>query len=549
MNKKAKPWSYVVLCLVVVLLVTQCGQTAAPQATQPPAGGQTVEPTAPPPTEAPTAAAAVNVFVYAHPTTFPNFDPAVSFSNDSVVMSNCYEGLTFYNPPGSAEILSPKLATSWESSADAMEWTFHLREGVKFQNGKPLTAAAVKAAIEKTKEIGVGAAYIWGAVESIEAVDDLTVKFKLSYAAPMDLVASSGYGAWIYDVDTYNEKGSQWYEDGNCMGTGPYTIESYERGSRLVMTRYEDYWGGWKAGQYDKIVFEISEDPVVLQQKIEAGTATFTYDTPPDNVAALDARPDVVVHTNPSFMNLVGLLNTQKPPLDNKLVRQALAYTVPYSAFIQGVMGDRATQAYGPVPHGMWGFSDTLPQYSFDLDKAKQLLTEAGYPDGGFDVLYTFATGDLDEQQLGELWKAELAKLNINLTVQGMNWEAQWDLGKSDPQKAQDVFVMYWWPTYVTPYDFLFNMFHSEDPILFNLDYYRNPEFDKLIDDANVLSGSDRPKATEMFIQAQKMLIDDAASIFFYDRVNQHVIRADVQGYVDNPAYPHVVFVYQLTHQ
>jgi peptide/nickel transport system substrate-binding protein len=549
MNKKGTFWSYLVLCLVVVLLATQCGPTATPEATQPPAGGEVVETSAPPPTQPPPTEAAANVFIYAHPTTFPDFDPAKSFSNDSVVMSNCYEGLTFYNPPGSAEILSPWLATSWESSADAMEWTFHLRDGVKFQNGKPLNAAAVKAAIEKTIEVGVGAAYIWGAVDSIEAVDDLTVKFKLSYAAPLDLVASSGYGAWIYDVDVYNEKGSDWYNEGNCMGTGPYTIESYERGSRLVMTRNEDYWGGWKAGQYDKIVFEIREDPVVRQQMIEAGTASFTYDTPPDNAPALDARPDVVVYTNPSFQNLVGLLNTQKPPLDNKLVRQALAYTVPYSAFIQGVMGDRAVQAYGPVPHGMWGFSDQLPQYTYDLDKAKQLLTEAGYPDGGFDLLYTFATGDLDEQQLGELWKAELAKLGINLEVQGMNWEAQWDLGKSDPLKAQDVFVMYWWPTYVTPYDFLFNMFHSEDTILFNLGYYRNPEFDTLIDDANVLSGSDRAKATEMFIEAQKMLIDDAASIFFYDRVNQHVARADVQGYVDNPAYPHVVFVYQLTQQ
>jgi peptide/nickel transport system substrate-binding protein len=140
-----------------------------------------------------------------------------------------------------------------------------------------------------------------------------------------------------------------------------------------------------------------------------------------------------------------------------------------------------------------------------------------------------------------------LAKLGINLEVQGMNWEAQWDLGKSDPQKAQDIFVMYWWPTYVTPYDFLYNMFHSEEQILFNLDYYRNPEYDKVIDDANALAGSDREKAIEMFAQAQTMLIDGAASIFFYDLSNIHLARANVKGYADNPAYPHVVFVYQLS--
>jgi peptide/nickel transport system substrate-binding protein len=552
MNRKTF-WSCLTLSLLLVFTVTQCGPTAAPAATQPPAAEQ---PTAAPvPTEAAptavptTAAAAPNVFIYAHGTTFPDIDPAVSFSNDSVVTSNCYETLAFYNPPGSAELLSPQLATSWEANEDATEWIFHLREGVKFHNGDPFNAEAVKGAIENTMELGAGAAYIWDPVEEIEVVDDYTVKFKLSYAAPLDLIASSGYGAWIYDPQVYKEKGTEWFNEGHCAGTGPYTIESRERGSRLIMTRNEDYWGGWHEGQFDKIVFEISEDNTILQQKIDAGTADFTYGVPPDNLAMLAANPNIVVYTNPSFQNLVGLLNTQKPPLDNKLVRQALSYSVPYAQFIEGVLQGRGTQAHGPVPAGMWGHSDSLFQYTLDLDKAKELLAEAGHPDGGFDLVYTFATGDFDEQQLGELWKAELSKLGINLQVQALNWEAQWDLAKSDPQKAQDVFVMYWWPDYVSPYSFLYSMFHSEDEILFNLGYYRNPEYDKLIDDANALSGSDREKADELFVEAQQILVDDAASLFFYDVANVHLARSDIKGYVDNPAYPHVVFVYQLTRE
>jgi ABC-type transport system substrate-binding protein len=495
MQKRKRLWSCLALGLLLVLAVTQCGPTPAPAATQP--SGAAEQPTsAPPPTAVPptqvpatavppTEAVTPNVFVYAVDGAFPDLDPAVSYSGESVVTSNCYETLAFYNPPGSAELLSPKLATSWESNEDATEWTFHLREGVKFHNGDPMNAEAVKAAIENTMEIGAGAAYIWDPVQEIQVIDDYTVKFMLSYSAPLDLIASAGYG----------------------------------------------------------------EDNTVLQQEIESGMADFTYGIPPDNAARLQANPDLVVHMIPSFQNLVGLMNTQKPPLDNKLVRQALSYSVPYDQFIQGVLQGRGVQSHGPVPAGMWGHSDSLFQYTYDLDKAKQLLTEAGYPDGGFDVLFTFATGDFDQQQLAELWKAELAKLNINLVVQPMTWEAQWDLGMSDPQKAQDVFTMYWWPDYISPYSFLYSMFHSEDEILFNLDYYRNPDYDAMIDEANALSGSDRPQAEELFIQAQEILIDDAVSLFFYDLAPIHPIRADIKGYVDNPAYPHVVFVYDLTRE
>lgn len=553
--KKKHTLSYLLVCLILLGLFTSgCGTPTEPAATEAPAVEE--ETTAPEPTEAAeeTTApepeeAAPNVFVYAYPTSFPDIDPALSYSNDSAITSNCYETLTFYNPPGSAEVLSPGLATSWETNDESTEWTFHLREGVTFHNGDPLTAEAVKGSLDNTIELGMGSSYIWDPVEEIEVVDEHTVKFSLSYAAPLDLIASSGYGAWIYNPTVYHEKGTEWLNEGNCAGTGPYTIESRERGSRLVMTRFEEYWGGWHEGQFDKIVFEVAEDSTLIQQMVEAGTADFAYGFPPDNLGALAAMPDLVVYQNPSFQNFLGLLNVLKPPLDDKLVRQALSYSVPYDLFIEGVMGDRAVQARGPVPAGMWGHGENLHQYSHDLDKARELLAEAGYPDGGFDLLYTFAAGDLDEQQFGEVWKAELVKLGINLEIREMNWEAQWDLGMSDPQEAQDIFAFYWWPDYVSPYAFLYGMFHSEEEIVFNLSYYYNTEFDEMIDEANALSGSDRQRADDLFVESQAILIEDAAALFVYDIANLHVAGSDIKGFEDNPGYPHVVFVYQLTRE
>jgi peptide/nickel transport system substrate-binding protein len=546
-------WLYmVVTVLMMMALLAGCGGSAS----QPEPAADTQEAAVEAPAEEAVEAevpaeeeseASQNIFIYAHPTSFPDLNPATSFSNDLVIMSNCYESLTFYNPPGSDEILSPKLATSWETNEDNTVWTFSLREGVKFHDGEPFNAEAVKAAIDNTIELGAGASYIWSSVESIEVLDEYTVQFTLGYPAPLDLVASAGYAAWIYSPKAYAEKGADWFNEGNCAGTGPYVIDSYERGSRMVMTRNLDYWGGWSEGQFDTAVFDIVEDPVVRQQMIESGTASFTYDVPPDNLAAIEAKDNVVVYNNPSFQNLLGLLNTQKPPLDNKLVRQALAYTFPYDQFIAGVMGERATRSYGPVPAGMWGHSKEINDYTYDLDKARELLAEAGHPDGGFDLLYTYATGDLDEQQVGELWKAELAKIGINMELQAMSWEAQWDLGKSDPQNAQDIFVLYWWPDYISPISFLYAMFHSEEETLFNLGYYNKPEFDEMIETADSISGSDRAKATEMFIQSQEMLLEDVPALFFYDLANTHVAQSDIKGFQDNPGYPHVVFLYELS--
>ena len=158
----------------------------------------------------------------------------------------------------------------------------------------------------------------------------------------------------------------------------------------------------------------------------------------------------------------------------------------------------------------------------------------------------TYATSDQLESTAGELWKANLAQLGITLTLQPMAWEAQWQLAKADPATAQDIFVMYWWPTYVTPYDYLLNLFHSEESPVYNLGYYANPAFDALIDEAATLSGTDRARAEAMFIEAQRMVIADAAAVFMLDKPNIHIIRSDIKGYKDNAAYGHVVFVNDL---
>ncbi len=488
------------------------------------------------------------ILTLANPAGFPDLDPATSFSNDGLVLANVYESLTRYIPASGDQParVEPLLADSWETSADGLTWTFKLREGVKFHDGSDLTADAVKGSIERTMKIGGGAAFIWGSVKEIEARDPMTVVFTLSDPQPLDVIASAGFAAWIISPSAL-DRDNAWFNAGNDAGSGPFKIDRYEPGQRVVASRFADYWGKRPENGFDTVVFEVVEDAVLDQNMVESGEADWTYGLPYENLEALKANPELAVVTNPSFETLFGMYNTRKAPLDRPKVRQALSLAFPYEDVIAGGTAGFGSRAYGVIPAGIWGHDPDAPIPQTDLEAARALLAEEGLADSGLELTMTFATSDPLESTAGELWKANLETLGINLSLQPMAWEAQWELAKSDPAQAQDIFVMYWWPTYVTPYDYLVNLFHSEETPTYNLGYYSNPEFDRMIDEAAALSGTDRAKAEEMFKQAQRMIIDDAAAVFILDKPNIHIIRSDLKGYTDNPAYGHVVFASALS--
>ncbi len=480
-------------------------------------------------------------------TPLTSWDPAIEFSNGIQVHNLIYEQLVRYDPEKKTVI--PLLAESYKVSEDGLTWTFKLRKGVKFQNGDPMTAADVKYSIERTMRIGAGASYIWSAVKEVNAIDDETVEFKLSYVTPLDLVASTGYAAFVYSKKCVNSDDS-YIEEAKGCGTGPYVLKSSKWGDEVVLEKFDGYWGGWNDKYIKTVIIKNISEPATRRQMIETGEAAIAAELSYTDIDALKNNPKVKVYVEPSFQNLLGMLNTQKAPLDNVKVRQALAYAFPYQQVINTVINGYGRQSYGAVPYGLWGWSDKLPQYKYDLDKAKALLQEAGFGDGGFKLLLTYTAGNEAEKSAAELYKSELAKLNIDLEIRGMPWDSQWELAKSTDKNArQDILMMYWWPDLPSPYSFLFSTFHSEDEPLFNLSYYSNPNYDSLIDKANEVTVTDKAKAEEMFIESQKILLEDAVSLFIYDRQDVWVTVSNLKGFKFNPAYPNVVFAHELYYE
>ncbi|MEV1243837.1 ABC transporter substrate-binding protein [Nonomuraea sp. NPDC049750] len=469
-----------------------------------------------------------------------DWDPATSYSNEIIAMSNIYEGLTRYNTQSQKP--EPRLATEWTSADGGKQWTFKLRQGVKFHTGAPMDAEAAKKAIERTIKMNAGAAYIWGSVKTIETPDPATLTFKLKYAAPLDLIASSGYAAYIYDTAAADK-----LKDGKTdAGTGPYTIDTWQKGkeTELTLKAYEDYWGGWKPEQYKKIAFRVTPEITTAWQLVRKGEVNFVERLNPQLFEQASATQGVQTSQTPSFQNLLLLFNTATGPMKDVKIRQALQLALDYDGLVAALKG-AGKKSTGLVPQGLIGYTANMEPKQ-DLPKAQALLAEAGYgPDfPELKLKMTYAQGDEDQKLLVTLLSSALKQLNVSLEAKPMAWNAQWDQGK---KQGQDIFVMYWYPDYADAYSWFLNVFRSADKPQFNLSYLKNAEIDKEIDALPQLTATDKFAAEQSYATIQKQIIQDQAAVAVpYVQTYQRALTADVQGYVDNPAYPNVVFFYDL---
>jgi peptide/nickel transport system substrate-binding protein len=557
---------------IVVMLVAACAPAATPvpptSAPQPAAPASApAQPTAVPPTSAPPPTAVPPTATKPAPTTAPvaagprilklaatasvtTWDPSTSFSTEALYMANLYEPLLWVNPPNAKDKYTPALAEKWDHSADGTTWTFTLRKGVKFHDGTALTAEAVTKSISRTITLDAGAAFIWAPVAKMETPDPQTVVFRLKYAAPMELIAGSTYGAWIYSpkaVEAANQD-PKYFEKGLEAGTGPYKMESYTAGKEVVLTKFDDYWGGWKdVAHFDKVVVSITPEAVTQQQMLEGGQVDLALSLPLENIKRFKDNASFTVSEEPSLMNYVGYLNTKRPPLDNKLVRQAIAYAIPYNDIVAVGPQGFGTQARSVVPKGVWPYSEDVFQYKSDLAKAKDLMKQAGLDGKTFNLTLTYAAENQNEERFAPLVKDALKPLGFNVEIKPMLWTQQWKLAKDDPTKAQDIFLLLYWPTYSDAgTDNLFSMMHSEKKPFFNLGYYSNPDFDKLIDDAAAIMVTDPKKSQEMYTKAMNLAADDSPVLAFYDLKQVNVVPKSLQGFQYNMNYPFSTFFYPL---
>lgn len=385
--------------------------------------------------------------------------------------------------------LQPELAQSWEVEQGDRAIVFKLQPNVKFHDGTPFDATAVKWNIEKRLDAATGSPQreqLLPIIESVEAVDPLTVRFVLKGTFP-GLLALLGERPGFMVSPTAYEKGDF---AAAPIGTGPFVFKEWVRGSRLVVEKNTSYWE--KGRPYlDSVVFQDLAGSVIGVQRLTTGELDFVPDLSPQEIRPLESRDGI--HLEPITVGRWYSLQFQvdKPPFDNPKLRQAIAHAVDRKKINDIVMLGRGIVSEGPTPAGLWWYDETLKSLPYDPEKAKQLLAESGHK-GGLAVPLS-APQITAFQQISQLVQEQLAAVGITATLEPVSsndWYARIVDGATN-----------FTPTRGTqrpdPDGLLYLLYHSKG--FQNTTKYKNDEVDAMLDKARQIY--DQEERTKLYAQ------------------------------------------------
>ena len=477
-------------------------------------------------------------------------NPIRAYSYSGVILANVCERLLDRNAPGASSPYTFKLATALTHSADGLTWTAALRPGVKFHDGTPLTAAVVKGSLLAAKDHSDYPPW-FAAIASIDTPDDHTVVFHLS--TPLDLALVLAGGPYIISAKGLAEDkaNSAAFDKGLDACTGPYTIKS-ATADTIVLSVNADYWNPVAMpGRPSTVEVHIVATADQELQQMQNGQLELAIGLPDTATVMLKSNAAFTLYSAPTFSGFVLYLNTQRPPLDDKRVRQALVSAIDIGAIISQVTTAGGLPVYpasGPLPAGMYPYSPDVQQLPFDQAKAKQLLADAGHTGGGFSVRYDYIDGDATAALIAPLLQQDLAQIGVTLQGQALK-AADWikELMLANSANRADIL-----PNGRSPFhldgaaDILLPTYHTSTAAGIHLSNYSNPAYDKLVDSAFAQEATNPDAAMAEFVQAQKLLVDDAPAIYLFTGSANYVFPSYLKGFAYNPEYGGNVDFYSL---
>ncbi len=445
------------------------------------------------------------------------FDSHITSAHSSFeILENVYEQLVTVDENLN---MVPALAESWEVSDDNLTWTFNLREGVRFHNGRPLTSDDVVYSYERimNPDTGSGVSWRFGSVESVEAVDDLTVAIHLTEPSPNLLGRIGGYGGMAIIPKEIVEDGTV---DTHPVGTGPFKFVEYVPGDRVVLEANPDYWEEGKP-YLDGVTFKPIPDETVRLTNLLAGEVDWVDSLPPQRVTELATSGEVIVDKVSGGDYWYIGVNTTREPFNDVRVRQAIAYAIDRAEVTAAAKWDTAAANQGPIPPDSFWYYDHQP-YGRDLEKARQLLAEAGYPDG-FETEFMPTSFYEETVRTAQVLQAQLSQIGINADIRTLEW------GTWLEEEGSGNYDMYLcgWLGNIDPDDFYYAQHHTDQ--IFNFTGYSNPELDELLDAGRV--ETDEATRKDIYNQVQQIIIDEAPYVYLYNPAVVNAWQPHVRGY------------------
>lgn len=465
-------------------------------------------------------------------------------SKDYQTPMNIFDRLVDINvaEDGTTSIV-PSLAESWDISADGLEYTFHLRQGVKFHNGNDFTAEDVAYTFHRllTVEGGINTEFIdqvKGAnellegtadtLEGLEVVDDYTVKITLKepYAAFLACISSPGVS--IYDSEATEAAGDQFGLDpAVTVGTGPFKFTSWTLNDQLVLTRYDDYWKG--ASALPGVVVKIIPDTETQTMMFENGELdVIDLDFVADAMDRFEATyPDQIVEGNRVGITYL-TMNQNIEPFNNVQVRKAVQMAIDKQAILDALYGGRGQVEHGIFPHGLIGFNPDQEAIPYDPEAAKALLAEAGYADGfTMELAADSSSSDTTTMAL-EIIKEQLAEVGINAEIKNYD-EATW----LDTRKAGELgsFLATWTADFNDPDNFIYTFFGNEEKTRIRSLNYPDTVVMERVSAARGIVNDDERMAEYQALE-EKIIHEDAAWAPMYSRKHLFAVSKRVQNYV-----------------